>query len=465
MPLIATGGGGAAILAVNGLGGVGKSALAVHVAHGLVADYPAGQWLLDLAGTTDKPATPAEIMSRAIRFFDPMAQLPDDEAALGGIYRGLLAERKTLLILDNARDAAQVAPLLPPPPSAALITSRSPIHLPNVESRPLDVLEANKAQALLSEIAGPGRASSDELTRIAQACGCLPLALRVAGTFLALHETWTVAEYLEQLEDQRGRLKALAIADHDLDVAATLGLSVARLAETDPALALNWRKLSVFAGDFDRAAATAMWDCTDAEARDGLDGLLRWAMTRYDAERGRHWLHDLMRDVARLEAGGKTEQALAEAAACHAVHYRTVLEAANERYREGNEGVLAGLELFDRERANIETGHDWAVDHWNSFDDAARLSHGYANAGAYVLDLRLHPKERMAWWTVAADAARKIGDRRGEGNALFNWAGELMKLGETAEALQRAQAALEIYMEIESPDAETVRAALAAWRG
>lgn len=295
-------GGVAAISALDGLGGIGKSALAVHVSHRLVLDYPAGQLFLELGGTGAKPLSPTDIMARVIQSVHPTAQLPDDEDAVTAIYRDLLVSGKYLLVLDNARDAAQVEPLLPPLPSAAIITSRQPIILPNVEAHRLGVLSDDEARSLLREIVGSGRATDGDLERIAAACGYLPLALRVAGTFLRLHPAWTIDEYLSELEDERTRLKALKVPDNNLDVAQTLGLSVAQLEKEDASLALNWRRLSVFAGDFDRRAVAAVWSCSDAAARDGLDALLHRAMTLYDEGRDRHRLHDLMRDVARRKS-------------------------------------------------------------------------------------------------------------------------------------------------------------------
>ena len=442
-------GGVAAISALAGLGGIGKSALAVHVAHRLVPNYPAGQLFLELGGTSDTPLPPADIMGRVIQSVHPTAQLPDDADAVTAMYRDLLTADKYLVVLDNARDAAQVEALLPPPPSAAIITSRQPIVLPNVEAHRLDVLSEDEARSLLGEIAGSERATEGDLDRIAAACGHLPLALRVAGTFLRLHATWTIDEYLSHLEGERTRLQALRVPDNSLDVAQTLGLSVVQLEKNDASLALNWRKLSVFAGGFDRRAVAAVWDCSDAEARDGLDVVLRRSMTLYDAASGRHRLHDLMRDVARLETqDGALENILLEASLRHAVHYRGVLAEADDLYLKGGDDVLAGLALYDLEEGNIKAGHDWAVAHAEHMEGAARLCYTYTAAGAYVLNLRLHPLENVAWLDSALTAARTIGDRRGEGNALGNLGNAWVRLGEVRKAIDYYEQALEIAREI-----------------
>ncbi|NQV99241.1 MAG: hypothetical protein HQ483_06060, partial [Rhodospirillales bacterium] len=179
---LSAGGGTVAISAIDGLGGIGKSALAVHVGHQLAAAFPAAQLILDLGGTSDAPVTPSAIMAQVIVSLQPMAQLPDDEQTIAAIYRDVLAGGRHLLILDNARDGTQVTSLLPPPPSAAIITSRQPMALANVEALRLDILPSDDARALLREITGAERASDQDLDRIAAACGYLPLALRVAAT-------------------------------------------------------------------------------------------------------------------------------------------------------------------------------------------------------------------------------------------------------------------------------------------
>ncbi|MBT5049792.1 MAG: tetratricopeptide repeat protein [Rhodospirillaceae bacterium] len=441
-------GGAASISALAGLGGIGKSALAVHIAYDLVEHYPDGQLMLELGGTGDNPASPVDVMGRVILSVHPTAHLPDDEETVTATYRDLLSGGKYLLVLDNAHDANQVRNLLPPLPSAAIITSRQPIVLPNVKAYPLDELSAEEARTLLREITGEDRVTDDDLDRIAVACGFLPLALRVAGTFLAVHPTWTIDEYLSRLENERTRFTALKIPEYELDVAQVLGLSVAQLERDNAPLVRNWRKLSVFAGDFDRWAVASVWDCTDEEARDGLDALLHRAMTLYDSETGRHLLHDLMRDMARLEEKeGDYTGLLYEASARHAVHYVGILSEADGLYMNGDDDVLEGLKLYDLEGENIQAGHDWAVAHMEDGGGAARLCFGYTDAGVYVLSLRQHPRENIAWLEAGIAGARAVGELQVEGTALGNLGLAWARLGNARKAIEYYEQHLTITRE------------------
>ncbi|MCH7539494.1 MAG: hypothetical protein IH999_03700, partial [Proteobacteria bacterium] len=117
-------GGHAAISAIGGMGGVGKSALAIHVAHLLKDCYPDAQIVVELRGTSEQPKEPAEAMTEVIQAFHPEAQLPNDPAQLTQTYHSVLDGQRALILLDNAADAAQVRPLLPNPPVAAVVTSR-----------------------------------------------------------------------------------------------------------------------------------------------------------------------------------------------------------------------------------------------------------------------------------------------------------------------------------------------------
>src|SRR5205085_8583140 len=141
-------------------------------------------------------------------------------------YRHLLAGKLALILLDNAADAAQVRPLVPPAPCVLIVTSRRMIVLGRGAIN-LDALSEKDARALLREILDKRRATDRQLNRMAELCGRLPLALRVAGTFLAVHRDWTANEYIEALSDERQRL--VHLKQDDLGGEVVLGLSAKQL--------------------------------------------------------------------------------------------------------------------------------------------------------------------------------------------------------------------------------------------
>jgi len=238
------------------------------------------------------------------------------------------------------------------------------------------------------------------------------------------------------------------------------------------------------------------------KANEALAELIRYSLVDYDAQSDRYELHDL----ARLFADSRMEEQERNATqASHAQHFCDVLAEAGDLYLAGHEQIKAGLALFDRERANIEAGMAWAASRMEAGGQAAELCVEYPNAGAYVLQLRLHPREQIRWLETQLAAARRlqrrdhegnalgnlgdsyfklgearkaiefceqhlaiareIGDRRGEGIALENMAEALDGLGERGRAVECAEAALKIREDIEDPRAAKVRERLAEWRG
>ena len=424
-------GGTAAISALKGIGGVGKTALAVKIAHRLTALFPAAQLLVDLRGTGETPLAPRQAMENVISRFHPEAKLPDDEAAMKEIYRDLLRNNKAILILDNAKDTAQVAPLLPPSPSAAIVTSRQALYLQGVRARRLGDLPLAEAKALLAKIFGAERTCTEgELAELARACLCHPLSLKVAALFLKQHRGRMVADYARHVRDDRQRLKLEGVADYD--VMAVLRLSLDQLQKEDAALAEAWRDLSVFPAGFDPAAAAAVWEIADVDAaNDRLERLEAKGFLDAVAS-DRYRLHDLMRDLARRDW---PEDNKAVAALRHARHFQQVLGQANKLFLTGGDGVVAGLALFDLERTNIEAGQAWAAARIEASREEAALAARYANAGVYVLNLRLHSRDQITWGEAALKGCRAIGDRRGEGNALGNLGIAYAALGETRKAI------------------------------
>jgi len=488
-------------LIIRAGGGVGKTALALKLAAELRSLFPGPHIHLRLRGT-DEPLSPLKAMEHVIRAFRPDYKTPEDEAEVAPLYRSTLHGKRALLLMDNARDADQVRDLAPPEGSLMIVTTRQDFTLPGWFALDLDVLPMQKAVELLGK---PCSRIGDDAEEIAELCGCLPLALRLAGGALAVREEIAPADYIADL---RGKGNLIATLDKfqgasgaEKKLEASFRMSYELLCDD---LKEAWRQLAVFPADFFSVAAAAVWEMEGKAARDFLGDLLSYNLIDYDADTKRWRLHDLARDFAAARLAEDEGERYA-AAKRHARHYLAVLSLCNNLYLEGGDETLRGLAVFDMERANIEAGFEWASANYKTNDDAAQTASDYPDAGAYCLDLRQHPRrERIPWLEIALAAARRLedrkaeaaplgnlglawaalgetrkaidyfekpleiardmGDRRGEGYDLWNMALALESLGERDEAIEKAEDALSIYEEIEDPNADVVRAALEEWR-
>ncbi|MFG3282874.1 BTAD domain-containing putative transcriptional regulator [Streptomyces sp. NPDC048111] len=311
----ATAGQYGAIALVTGGAGVGKTALAVHWAHERRADFPDGRLFVDLCGYSDTPARHVTVVLREflLALGVPAQRVPETEAGMGALYRSLTADRRMLVVLDNARDSEQVRPLLPGGDHCVtLVTSRDRLGglVASDAARPvrLDELPAADCTALLGAVLGADRvaAEPEAASRLAALCDGLPLALRVTAARLAARPQGTLAALAAELADEQHRLGLLRV--EDTGVAAALRLTVQQLPEQARRM---FRSLGLHTGsELDRYTAAALAGCTPDQAAAALEHL---AAAHLVVESGPHGaaprarsdsytLHDLVRLYARALA-------------------------------------------------------------------------------------------------------------------------------------------------------------------
>jgi DNA-binding SARP family transcriptional activator len=296
------------IAVVSGLPGAGKTALAVHCGHQVAGWYPDGQLFVNLRGYDPRePVRPVDALARFLRALGvPPGQVPGelDEAVL--LYRSLLASRRVIVVLDNAGSAEQVRPLLPGAAGcAALVTGREELRglvaLDGARPLRLDILPRAESVALLGRMVGRDRLAGEPVAaaELAELCGHLPLALRIAGAHLAGHPAQPVESYARDLA-QGNRIGKLAIPeDPRAAVRAAFDLSYRALA---PRLRRLFRTLGLVPGpDFTSAAAAAMAGCPVDEAEQDLDRLDTAHLVRRSGS-GRYLFHDLLRLYAAERA-------------------------------------------------------------------------------------------------------------------------------------------------------------------
>ncbi|MFI1281272.1 AfsR/SARP family transcriptional regulator [Streptomyces sp. NPDC020858] len=303
------------IATVVGMGGVGKTALALHVAHGVRDTYPDGQLYADLRGSDPVPADPEAVLSSfLVALGVPGDAVPDGLDARSALFRSVVDGRRLLLVLDNAKDAAQIRPLLPGAVGCAVLTTgrTRPAGLPATVQVDLDVFQPSEALDLLGRTIGAERltAEREAALELVVACGYLPLAVRIVAARLAARPGWTVQTLSRRLQVERRRIDELRIGD--LAVAAAFELSYRQLT---PDQARAFRLVaSVDGPDIGLSAAAALLDLDEYDAEDLLEALVDVAMVESPFP-GRYRYHDLLRAFARRRpvegagAGGPTSAA------------------------------------------------------------------------------------------------------------------------------------------------------------
>jgi tetratricopeptide (TPR) repeat protein/transcriptional regulator with XRE-family HTH domain len=309
------------ISAIGGTAGVGKTALALHWAHQVAGRFGDGQLYVNLRGF-DPSGTPAAPEAAIRGFLDalgvPPRRVPASTGAQAGLYRSLLAERKMLIVADNARDEQQVRPLLPASPgSLVLVTSRSQLAglgaADGARLLNLDVLSHDESVQLLTARLGRDRAATEPgaVDRIAWLCACLPLALAVAAARAAARPGFPLAALVVELRDSAGRLDALNGGDPAASVRAVFSWSTRQLSKEG---ARMFRLLGLHPGpDISVSAAASLSAAGDHEASRLLRELARAHLTAENVP-GRYALHDLLRAYAAEQARGTDNEPERDAA-------------------------------------------------------------------------------------------------------------------------------------------------------
>ena len=452
------------IAVVNGAGGLGKTTLAVHAAHQVRAQFPDGQLYVDLLGASGQPADPGEVLARFLRDLGVEGdKVPARDDERGALYRTRLTGRRVLILLDNAKDAAQVRPLLPGSSSCTvLVTTRN--RTPDLVSTrfvDLNVLEDTEALALFSRIVGEERSAAepDATAEVLVACAGLPLAIRICAARLAARRQWRIATLAGRLRNEHRRLDELSIGD--LAVRASFQVSYDSLRSpargVDPARV--FRLLGLWQGAWiSLAAAAALVGAPEDDAEDALETLVDANLLESPTP-GWYRFHDLLRVYATERAEAEeSETVRGEAVGRLLRWYLDTAEAAADtvspfRYQVAREPVTADFPPL--EFGSVDEAFAWCDDERANLGAATRQA---AATGLLDIAWRLPPTlsplfTRRSNWAdcvtlnrVAVDGARKAGDRLGEAWALNQLGFALARLRDP-EAFDRLEQALAIRQE------------------
>jgi tetratricopeptide (TPR) repeat protein len=451
-------GAAAVISVVQGTAGIGKSALAVNWAHRVVDRFPDGQLYVNLRGfePAGSPLTPAHAVRNFLDAFAvPAERIPVSLDAQAALYRSLLAGRRVLIVLDNARDADQVRPLLPGSPGCAVVvTSRSQLtSLVTAEGAnliPLGFPTTAQARQLLAQRVGANRVAAEPQAAadITTLCARLPLALAIVAARAAANPTFSLAALARELANAQGSLAAFEGIDATVDTRAVFSSSYHQL--TGPA-AMMFRLLGLHLGpDIAAPAAASLAGVSPAQARLLLNELTRTHLLN-ERVPGRFAFHDLLRAYAseRCQAEESSEQRT-QAAGRLVSWYLTTADAADRllapfrRHVRIDAADVAITPLtfqdYDATLAWCEAERDNLV---ATVQLAAGTSHHeqawkLAMALVTFFHLKKYRTDRLTTAIIALDSARQIDDKWGE-------AWSTLSIGSTQRDLSHPDDAITYY--------------------
>ncbi|MFD5466272.1 BTAD domain-containing putative transcriptional regulator [Kitasatospora sp. NPDC127059] len=459
------------VAVVSGMGGIGKTALAVQAAHAVKHLFPDGQLYADLRGFGAGPARdPHELIGVLLAALDdrsaeqggaarPLPEHVDDRAAL---LRTVLADRRVLLVLDNARDAAQVSPLLPGGcRSAVVVTTRNTLtDLPVSLRLSLAPYDVEEQRAFLSRLCGPERIRQDPdgAFRLLAACAGLPLALRITGARLSSRPAWSLGALAERLNDSRGRLRALSVGRLAVDTTFTTSYLAIRDSD-DPVereAARAFRLLGLWAGHtLGVDAAAALLDRPREFTADLLE-LLADVHLVQTPEQWRYRFHDLLGEFAAERALLEEPAGLREAAALRlGVWYTVGLETAGTVIGPGGaprlaEPPAAPVPAF----SDPQHALDWCRQELPIIKEVIRRAADSSRPDlTWRLAIWLMGYAHTFWWTGEWDACLTVALKTAqERDDLLGQAWTLRRIGASHgmayrndEAIEALEAALAVF--------------------
>jgi tetratricopeptide (TPR) repeat protein len=424
--------------------GIGKTSLALAAGARLADNYPDARIYVDLKGTSSSPLPAHTAMTRILcaleaesRDHGPLDhKQPQATSQVEETYRSRLRDRRVLLVLDDAADEAQVAPLLPPLNNGALITASRPLDLLNAQNIELTPLQHEDARAFLDRRVprlGP------DVKPLARACGYLPLGLRLASGAFAQHADLSLDRYLELLQDAQTRLP---LVDAMLSISEALQRPKQRTA---------WAMLSPLRGPFDAAAAAAVWQTTPGSAQNELAALAICGLIERVPDRpSLDWAtsYSLHESVRAYASSRLKESDLSRAKLRLAAHYAKQLHSIAALCGKG-EATSRGQALLEIEWNHIQAGQAWAAQYLSDSKEAGQLCSTYADAANRCLCRRPIEDVVLPWLEDAIRAAREWVKPRAEIRHLGRLAAAYQCRGddERASALYREAVSVAIRVQ------------------
>jgi tetratricopeptide (TPR) repeat protein/transcriptional regulator with XRE-family HTH domain len=461
------------ISALGGMAGVGKTALALHWAHLAGHRFPDGHLYVNLRGfgPSGAPTPPEEVIRGFLDALGiPPERVPRSPEAQAGLYRSLLAHRRMLIVLDNARDEQQVRPLLPASPGTlVLVTSRSQLTglaADGARLLSLEVLAEDEARQLLSARIGQSRADAEPgaVTELARLCECLPLGLAVVAARAAARPRLPLSTLVDELRDTPARLDALDSGDPAGSVRAVFSWSYQQLS---PDAATLFRLLSLHPGhDISAPAAASLAAVPPSRVRQHLSELSR-AHLVIEEPPGRYTLHDLLRAYATELADASDPQDEQRAAVARTLdHFLHTAHTAALLYKPSRDTISLTMPrpgvtpeiLTDHRQALrwFEAEHQVLLAAISRAESAGFDVHAWQipwTVGSY-LDWRGHWNEWLAVQSIAVAAVTRLDDAAGQVMARRMLASALIRVGRYDQALDHLGQCLQLSQQLGQPFGE-----------
>jgi tetratricopeptide (TPR) repeat protein len=456
------------IAIVTGVAGVGKSVLAVQAAYQLQSEFPDAQLYVNLRGSEGQPLDPLDVLAGFLRIWGVEDRsMPQSLSERSQLYHSVIAGKRVLIILDNARDEFQIRPLLPQCSTCAvLMTTRRQIKgLEEATIVKLPVMSEPEARSLLENLIGADAiaAEPDATQQIMAQCNYLPLALRIIGGFLRQFPDWKLADYASKLKHEKQRLAKMQLSD--LSVRPSLVLSYQSLDEPSARL---FRLLGLLVGvNFTADVAPRLLEVEPIIAQQSFDTLVAWQLVT-PVTPGRYRFHDVVRLFVRGQLAQEEPADVRQAArlrlSCWYLEKALIVDLAinpetrrqfvqslvkdkkdkdKDEWSTERHSLLMALYWFEIERPNILASVEWAhqAEVWDVVVSLAQNLVNFFNTHGYWKDWeRTHG--------LALAASRELGDRDKEAQTLINLGNVYSLASQWEKANQCYQQSLGIFKEL-----------------
>jgi len=427
-------------ICIYGKKAVGKTALALELAHQLAPKFPDAQFYIDLQGEGEKPLPVSKAMGYVIRAFNPTEAIPSDPLELSEQYGASFRGKRILIVLENVKKLSQIKQLMPPKSGRMIATSETKIAPPGSFSRQVKELHQDEGELLLFYLAPNAKQDAGEIVEL---CGNSPLAISIAGSFINSNPDFPLNNIINNLRDERRLLKPegdeflkeekkdIEIIDRDVQPIFNI---VNRELKKETATVL--RKLALFAGSFDEKAEENI--CGDRE-NEHLKRLVGLKLINYDPLNQIYYFHEVIRKLVSKELR-PSEKILTHRNL--AAYYFGVLTEANELYEQDEEAAECALNMFDLNWDNIQAGQAWSANKSTEDATVAKLCGDYCTQARVLMPMRHPPEECIQWNESALTASRESENIESEKNNLLTLGMQLIDLGNferAAEYLEDAQ--------------------------